>query len=144
MSKKRDLYNMGEFGEDDYNENIEEPPYYNENNMYEDEGEEIYPEMTRGGYIEPQNYYYPGQNDEMYEDEEEDSYYPMNDPRFQNYLLKNGIIEYDSDDSDEEESEESSSESSDDDSNYKNKKGAKKKTQQKKKAPKRKATKKKK
>lgn len=146
MSKKRDLYNMAEYDENNYeeedgdgeyvdpmyyndmevNNEIEEPPMYVNEDEYDEEGDELYyPEQARGGYID--------ENFDYETEEPQGQYYDMYDPNFQRFLLKNGIIKYDSD---SEESSPYSSESnseSDEDEKPKKKGGRKKKTLTKKK-----------
>lgn len=134
MSKKRDLYNMDEFDEA-YNE--EEDPGYYEGDGYGDPSgyvdeeameaeEEAYPEMPRGGYMDEEFDYETEQNP-AYQDEEEDpDYYNLYNPNFQKFLLKNGIIKFDSSSSDD------SDDSDDSDSEKSRKKTSRKKSTKKK------------
>lgn len=139
MSKKRDIYNMEEYGEDGYDdmygggENMEEP---SESGDVGYAGDEIYPELTRDRYpddYEEEESYQPPPSRGGRMQEDEDQYYDLYDPQFQEYLLRNGIIEYDDDDNS------TSTSSSDDDYVKPKKRTTKKKTTRKKKTTKKKS-----
>lgn len=159
MSKKRDLYNMYEYNEDggyppedeDDGEEEEYYPYgYSEEAVDPEaygpyDGQEIYPEETRGGYMDeefaydtkskPQPIRYP-----MEDEEEEADFYDMYNPDFQKFLLRNGMIKFDSDD--DEDSDDSDDDSDDSDLDT-SRKSRRKKTTSRKKSTKKKSTKKK-
>lgn len=132
MSKKRDLYNMDEYQED-YNE-MEDPEDW-ESQAYEeadfDGAEEGYPEMGGGGYMdEGQDFDYESEQNPAYQEEEDDSdYYNLYNPDFQRFLLKNGIIKFESSSSDD---SDDSEDSEDSDSGRSRKKTSRKKSSKKK------------
>ena len=93
MSKKRDIYNeMDSEENDNYAEGY--PSYYEEEDIEEPDNMDNTSEQTYGGgeYLDDEaeeDPYYDERGGEAYE-----PYFDPYDPRFQQYLLKNGYINY--------------------------------------------------
>ena len=89
MSKKRDIYNEMDSEENDtYAEGY--PSYYEEEDVGEPENMDNSSEQMQGGYLDEEaeeDPYYDEEGGEAYE-----PYFDPYDPRFQQYLLKNGYI----------------------------------------------------
>ena len=91
MSKKRDIYNEMDSEENDtYAEGY--PSYYDEEDVGEADNMDNSSEQMQGGYLDEEaeeDPYYDEEGGEAYE-----PYFDPYDPRFQQYLLKNGYINY--------------------------------------------------
>ena len=89
MSKKRDIYNEMDSEENDtYAEGY--PSYYDEEDVGEADNMDNSSEQMQGGYLDEEaeeDPYYDEEGGEAYE-----PYFDPYDPRFQQYLLKNGYI----------------------------------------------------
>ena len=89
MSKKRDIYNEMDSEENDtYAEGY--PSYYDEEDVGEPDNMDNSSEQMQGGYLDEEaeeDPYYDEEGGEAYE-----PYFDPYDPRFQQYLLKNGYI----------------------------------------------------
>ena len=89
MSKKRDIYNEMDSEENDtYAEGY--PSYYDEEDVGEPDNMDNSSEQMQGGYLDEEaeeDPYYDEEGGEAYE-----PYFDPYDPRFQQYLMKNGYI----------------------------------------------------
>lgn len=139
---------MEEYSEDgeEYNPvmyNEVDPQEYVEQEGYPYDDDVIYNEQTRGGYMDDENYYdtEPNYGGGAGQYNNESEYYDLYNPDFQKFLLKNGIIKFDSDDDDDDDDDDDSSSSSDDDYSSRNSKRGKKTSR--KKSQKKKTTRKK-
>ena len=93
MSKKRDIYNEMDSEENDtYGEGY--PSYYEEEDVGEPENVDNSSEQARGGYMDDEAEEDPYYDDERGGSEAYEPYFDPYDPRFQQYLLRNGYINY--------------------------------------------------